>query len=107
MVQLNSGHTMPVVGLGTWKAKPGQVQRAVQLAIKSGYRHIDAAMCYKNEAEVGEGLKLAFEDVKREEVFVTSKLWNTFHHPDHVELACRKTLKDLGKNPNNLDNSSK
>ena len=57
-------------------------------------RHLDCAACYGNEAEVGAGLRSS--GVNREEVFITSKLWNTKHHPEDVEAACRKTLSDLG-----------
>jgi len=93
-VTLNNGKTMPLLGLGTWKSKPGEVAKAVEHALKAGYRHIDGAYLYGNEKEVGEGIKAS--GVPREEIFVTSKLWNTKHHPDDVEVACRKTLDDLG-----------
>jgi len=93
-VTLNNGKTMPLFGLGTWKSKPGEVAKAVEHALKTGYRHIDCAYCYGNEKEVGAGLKAS--GVPREEIFITSKLWNTKHHPDDVEAACRKTLDDLG-----------
>jgi len=93
-LKLNNGQLMPLLGLGTWKSKPGQVEAAVSHALKSGYRHLDCAACYGNEAEVGAGLKSS--GVNREEVFITSKLWNNKHHPEDVEAACRKTLSDLG-----------
>ncbi|KAL2858866.1 NADP-dependent oxidoreductase domain-containing protein [Aspergillus pseudodeflectus] len=76
--KLNSGYDIPAVGLGTWRV---------------GYRHIDAAACYQNEAEVGNGWKKS--GVPREQIFITSKLWNTHHHPDHIDEALDKTLKDL------------
>jgi len=97
-VALNNGKNMPLLGLGTWKSQPGQVSAAVQHAIAKGYRHIDAAAVYGNEQEVGEGIKKGLEDakIKREDLWVTSKLWNTRHHPDDVENACKKTLSDLG-----------
>jgi len=91
---LNNGQEMPLLGLGTWKSAPGEVARAVEHALRSGYRHIDGAAVYGNEKEVGEGIKAS--GVKREDIFVTSKLWNNKHHPDDVESACRKTLSDLG-----------
>ena len=71
---------------------------AVKHALKTGYRHIDCAFVYENEAEVGQGLKEAMEElnIKREEIFVTSKLWNTFHHPDDVEMAFNLSLNALG-----------
>lgn len=90
---------MPKVGLGTWKSSPGQVKQAVLAALDSGYRHIDCAAAYSNEQEVGEALALRIGPGKvlhREEVFVTSKLWNTKHEPEDVEAACQTTLTDLG-----------
>lgn len=91
---LNTGAKIPVVGFGTWQAAPYEVERAVEIALKSGYRHIDCASIYRNEAEVGAGLKNS--GVDRKEVFITSKLWNTKHAPSAVESAVDQTLKDLG-----------
>ncbi|MEK6477477.1 aldo/keto reductase [Catalinimonas sp. 4WD22] len=92
-----NGDKMPAIGLGTWKSDPGDVYDAVLAAIKSGYRHIDCAAIYGNEPEVGEALKKAFSDgmVKREELWVTSKLWNNSHRQEQVIPALEKTLKDL------------
>ncbi|XP_041741878.1 aldo-keto reductase family 1 member A1-A [Coregonus clupeaformis] len=98
-VTLSSGHKIPLVGLGTWKSAPGQVKQAVLTALDCGYRHIDCAAAYSNEQEVGEALALMLGPGKalhREDVFLTSKLWNTQHHPDDVETACRKSLIHLG-----------
>jgi len=95
---LKNGAKMPTVGLGTWKAEPGVVKAAVTEAIKRGYRHLDCACDYGNEAEVGAGIKDAL-DAKyctRDELWVTSKLWNTYHAKEHVKPACQKTLTDLG-----------
>ena len=86
------------MGLGTWKSKPNDVGEAVRFALEgSGYRHVDCAAIYKNEKEIGEVFNAVFSagKVKREEVFVTSKLWNTFHAAKDVEPALRKTLADL------------
>jgi len=91
---LNNGLKMPILGLGTWKSKPGQVEAAVEHALRKGYRHLDCAAIYGNEAEVGAAIVAS--GVARSEIFITSKLWNTKHHPDDVEAACRKTLADLG-----------
>ncbi|OGY17599.1 MAG: hypothetical protein A2784_00630 [Candidatus Chisholmbacteria bacterium RIFCSPHIGHO2_01_FULL_48_12] len=83
---------IPQIGLGTWKAEKDKVGAAVEYAVKeAGYRHIDCAPIYENEAEIGEELA----KLNRDELFVTSKLWNTDHHPDIVERACRRTLADL------------
>ncbi|XP_008263557.2 aldo-keto reductase family 1 member A1 [Oryctolagus cuniculus] len=97
-VILHTGQKMPLIGLGTWKSEPGQVKSAVKYALSVGYRHIDCAALYSNEAEIGEALKENVgpgKAVPREELFVTSKLWNTKHHPEDVEPALRKTLADL------------
>ncbi|XP_054751203.2 aldo-keto reductase family 1 member A1-like [Lytechinus pictus] len=97
-VQLANGHSIPILGLGTWKSKPDEVRKAVIEALEAGYRHIDGAAAYGNEEEVGAGLKEKFSDgtVKREDVFVTTKLWNVDHRPEDVEAACRKSLEKLG-----------
>uniref|UniRef100_UPI00398E3B47 aldo-keto reductase family 1 member A1-A n=1 Tax=Pristiophorus japonicus TaxID=55135 RepID=UPI00398E3B47 len=97
-VTLATGQKMPLVGLGTWKSSAGQVKSAVCYALEVGYQHIDCAYAYSNEHEIGEALheKLqASKSIKRKDIFITSKLWNTKHHPDDVETACRMTLEDL------------
>lgn len=95
--QLNSGYRMPVLGLGTWKLRPAEAGAAVTYALaQAGYRHVDCASIYENQAEIGAALaKLWGQAVKREQVFITSKLWNTDHRPERVERACRQTLADL------------
>ena len=95
--RLNSGYSVPTVGLGTWKLERGKAGAAVKYAVaQAGYRHVDCASIYDNEAEIGETFRELWQaGIKREEVWVTSKLWNTDHRPERVEQACRKTLADL------------
>jgi len=92
-----NGDTLPQLGLGTWKSEPGEVGAAVLQALQLGYRHLDGAFIYGNEKEIGEALQKAFADgiVQREELWVTSKLWNDAHAPDDVKPAVQKTLADL------------
>ena len=94
---LSSGSKMPLIGLGLWKAEQGSVADVVEQAIQIGYRHFDSASDYGNEAQTGEGLKRAISSgiVKREELFVTSKLWCTDHAKEHVQPALERILKDL------------
>ena len=89
--------TMPRVGFGLWKIPQTDTASSVVEAIRAGYRHFDSAADYANEQQTGEGLAQAMAEglVTRDELWITSKLWNTFHAPEHVELACRKTLEDL------------
>ncbi|CAN9282161.1 unnamed protein product [Alternaria alternata] len=90
--KLNTGATIPAVGLGTWRSEPGEVRDAVSFALKQGYRHIDAALIYGNENEVGQGIKDS--GVPREEIFLTNKLWNT--HQPNVKEGLQKSLDALG-----------
>ncbi|PIL33702.1 hypothetical protein GSI_04327 [Ganoderma sinense ZZ0214-1] len=95
-VKLSSGQEIPQIGLGTWLSKPNEVENAVEAAIRAGYRHIDCAMIYQNQDEVGRGLKKVIPSVaKREEVFITTKLWNTSHKPELVEKELDESLKQL------------
>jgi diketogulonate reductase-like aldo/keto reductase len=95
---LNNKKRIPSLGLGTWKSDKGKVGLAVEKAVVNfGYRHIDCASIYGNEKEIGGAFKKVFSSKKisRNDLFITSKLWNTKHHPDNVEKACKKTLSDL------------
>ncbi|KAF2166909.1 hypothetical protein M409DRAFT_66438 [Zasmidium cellare ATCC 36951] len=92
--KLKTGAKIPAVGFGTWQAAPHEVEKAVEEALRQGYRHIDCAAIYRNENEVGAGIKKS--GVKRDEIFLTGKLWNTKHRPEDVEAALDKSLKDLG-----------
>mmetsp|Transcript_50363 Transcript_50363/g.58788 ORF Transcript_50363/g.58788 Transcript_50363/m.58788 type:complete len:335 (+) Transcript_50363:47-1051(+) len=97
-ITLNNGLQMPQLGLGTWKSEPGEVKAAVKAAVGIGYRHIDCAAIYKNEEEVGEALTELFAEgvVTRDELWITSKLWNDHHRADDVPGACSTTLQHLG-----------
>ena len=89
---------MPVVGLGTWKISTETTADVVVDALKLGYRHLDCACDYGNEQQVGRVSSAPSEGVigSREELWVTSKLWNTYHAKEHVPLALQRTLDDLG-----------
>jgi len=91
------GKIIPPIGLGTWQAEKGEVAKSITSAIEAGYRHIDCASNYLNEAEIGDVLADLFEKgvVKREDLFITSKLNNPYHHKEHVRGHLLKTLKDL------------
>lgn len=87
----------PPIGFGFWKVAREDAAQTAYDAIKAGYRHLDCAADYANEAEVGTGIARAIGDglVTRDDLWITSKLWNTFHAAEHVEEAARKSLTDL------------
>eukprot|EP01104_Vermistella_antarctica_P020655 TRINITY_DN8934_c0_g1_i1.p1 TRINITY_DN8934_c0_g1~~TRINITY_DN8934_c0_g1_i1.p1 ORF type:complete len:309 (-),score=98.91 TRINITY_DN8934_c0_g1_i1:143-1069(-) len=97
---LNNGRKLPQLGLGTWRSEKGKVKTAVQHALLAGYRHIDAAAIYANQEEVGEGITAAIAesngDLKREDIFVTSKIWNDNHKKEDALAAGRLVTKELG-----------
>lgn len=92
-----NGDQMDAIGLGTWKSDPGVVGAAVKAAINAGYRHIDCAAIYGNEVEIGQALNelMAGQAVDRNDLWITSKLWNADHKPTDVIPALKKTLNDL------------
>lgn len=96
-VTLNNGVSMPLLGIGTWKAGPGEVEAALEHAlVKTGIRHVDGATIYRNEQEVGEGIRraLASGAVKREDLFITTKVWPSYWN--RVEESLDNSLRDLG-----------
>lgn len=94
---LARGGAMPSLGLGMWKVAQREAASLVQEAMRAGYRHLDNACDYGNEAEVGEGLQAALRQglCRREDLWITSKLWNTYHRPEHVRVAAERSLRDL------------
>lgn len=97
LITLNNGMKMPNVGLGCWKIPNDICADQIYQAIKVGYRLFDGACDYENEAEVGQGINKAIDEgiVKREELFIISKLWNSYHAPKNVRLALLRTLSDM------------
>jgi D-xylose reductase len=97
-ITLADGGLFPAVGLGAWKLPKAVAPEIVREAVRVGYRHFDCACDYGNEREVGAGLTAALREglCRREELWITSKLWNTYHEPKHVRAACERSLRDLG-----------
>ncbi len=89
---------MPKIGFGLWKIEADKCAGIVMEAARAGYRHFDSASDYGNEAAMGEGLKASLADgiCGREDLWITSKLWNTNHAPEHVRPACLRSMNDLG-----------
>ena len=92
------GQEKPQIGLGLWKIPNAQCADVVYNAIKAGYRHLDSACDYGNEVEVGQGIARAIADglCTRDDLYIVSKLWNTYHSKEHVQPALERTLSDLG-----------
>lgn len=95
-LQLNNGLKIPVLGLGTWQSRGEELANAVNWALKAGYRHIDTAMAYVNEREIGKTIKKS--GVDREEIFLTTKLWISFFEPTKILSAFESSLERLNMN---------
>ncbi|MDO5030536.1 MAG: aldo/keto reductase [Corynebacterium sp.] len=97
-LELVDGNSIPILGLGTYKMDDDQAREAVRYALEVGYRHIDTASLYRNEKGVGQGIAdaIAADVVKREDVFVTTKVWNDAQEPDATRQSVRASLERLG-----------
>jgi 2,5-diketo-D-gluconate reductase A len=93
-IELNDGHSIPQLGFGVFQVEPAETAEAVERALAIGYRHIDTAEMYRNEREVGDGIRAS--GIDRSEIFLTSKLNNGYHEPDDARRAFDRTLSDLG-----------
>ncbi|KAI9272457.1 xylose reductase [Sporodiniella umbellata] len=93
-----TNQAMPLVGFGTARIPLKDVAEVVYNAIKTGYRMIDGALIYGNELQIGQGIQKAISEgiVQREDLFIISKLWNSYHHKDNVKKAMQASLKNLG-----------
>ncbi|XP_038857064.1 aldose reductase-related protein 2 isoform X2 [Salvelinus namaycush] len=98
-VELNDGTRMPLLGLGTWKSSSSAAvcQSAVEAAIAAGYRHIDTAYSYRNEVEISKALRSKMQQgiIRRQDMYVVSKLWSTHHATHDIPLCLNKSLSDL------------
>ena len=93
-ISMNDGKTIPQLGFGVFQISPGETAQAVSAALELGYRHIDTAEMYQNEKGVGEAVRSS--GINRDEIFITSKLSNSFHEPDEARKAFEGTLSELG-----------
>src|SRR3954451_20234617 len=93
-VQLNDGYDIPQLGYGVFKVPPAETERAVSEALEIGYRHIDTAAIYGNEE--GVGAAIAKSGIARDELFITTKLWNDRHDGDEPSSAIAESLEKLG-----------
>ncbi|XP_051007401.1 aldo-keto reductase family 1 member C1-like [Acomys russatus] len=99
-VRLNDGHVMPVLGYGTAQnpeIPKSKTFESTKIAIDTGFRHIDSAYVYQNEKETGQAIRSKIADgvVKREDIFLTTKLWCTFHRPELVEIGLERSLNNF------------
>jgi 2,5-diketo-D-gluconate reductase B len=88
-----NGAKIPAIGLGTWELRGRTCARLVEQALRLGYRHIDTAQVYENEREVGEGIRAS--GVKRDEIFLTTKVWTTHFKPNDLERSAKESLARL------------
>ncbi|MEA5665102.1 MAG: aldo/keto reductase, partial [Cutibacterium granulosum] len=93
-ITLNDGTTIPQLGFGTWQVSNDEAEKAVSSALQAGYRHIDTAAIYGNEEGVGRAI--ASSGISRDELFVTTKLWNDAHEPENARKAIETSLEKLG-----------
>lgn len=93
----SNGDLMPALGLGTWKSAKGEIYQTIRTALEIGYRHFDCAFIYGNEEEIGSAIADAIKnnEVKREDLWITSKLWNNRHRTEDVQPAIEASLKNL------------
>src|ERR1700748_1740038 len=92
LVEAN-GAVIPAIGLGTWELRGRACERLVEQALRLGYRHIDPAQVYENEREVGDGLRAS--GIRRDDVFVTTKVWTTHFAPNDLERSTKESLSKL------------
>ncbi|MCV7013659.1 aldo/keto reductase [Mycolicibacterium madagascariense] len=96
-IALNDGHSIPAIGLGVWQTPPGDTERAVGAALDAGYRHVDTAAAYGNEAEVGHALSAAMTSgIARNDLYVVTKLWNSEQGYDTTLRAFDASMDKLG-----------
>ncbi|XP_050388967.1 aldo-keto reductase family 1 member A1 [Patella vulgata] len=97
MVTFNNGNKFPILGLGTWQATKEECQNSVRTALDAGYRHIDTAYAYGNEADIGEVLQeyMKAGKLKRSDFYITTKLWLTHHQPERVIECLNISLANL------------
>ena len=91
---LNDGHTIPQLGFGVFQVDPAEAERIVSVALEAGYRHIDTAAVYGNEEGVGRAI--AASGIPRDELFITTKLWNSEQGRDTARPAIEASLQKLG-----------
>ncbi|TVY43543.1 Glycerol 2-dehydrogenase (NADP(+)) [Lachnellula subtilissima] len=100
IIRLNNGVSLPALGFGTFanEGSKGETHKAVVSALNAGYRHLDCAWFYQNEGEVGSGMREFLSNnpsVKREDIFITTKVWNHLHEPEDVEWSLKDSLRML------------